>query len=1162
MQLFTLFTRKSLALLACLLATVAAQAAAPQVLGPPPTPGIEFVANKKQWDQSVLFAADVPGGRLFLTPGRLVQALYDASAVEEVHHHAASATQAINAHAYSVTFVGADGQAVVQGEEQRSTHTNYLLGNDPRKWASQVPAYGAVRYQALYPGTDLRLYTHDNQVEYDFELLPGADAGRIALRYDGQQHLRLQDGALHVTTSVGTVVEQRPSAYQLRDGHREAVPCEYVLGAGHTVSFALPRGYDHSRPLVIDPVLVYSSYSGSAASNWGYSSTYDAQGNLYCGGIAFALNFPTTVGAYSVTFAGLQDLAIMKFNPSATTGAASLAYATFIGGSGAEHPHSLLVDGGGNLLLYGSTSSANYPVTAGAYDPSFNGGADIVVTRLSATGSALLASTFVGGMGIDGQLPLSSSASALFKNFGDGFRGDLALDRAGNVYVASNTQSANFPRIGGVQPTLSGTRDAVVFKLTPSLAGLQWSTFLGGTGEDAAYSIQVDSVSNVFVCGGTNSTTFPGTAGGLRPSYGGGTTDGFVARLSAAGTTLVQSTYLGTSGYDQAYFVQFDRQGQVYILGQTDGSYPVSAGVYNNPNSLQFIHKLRPTLTSGWWSTVVGNGRGIGASTNLSPTAFLVDNCGQILLSGYGANIASMPVTPDAIKLTPTKPGNFGIDGDFYIMELAANAGRLVYGTYFGNGTLHVDGGASRFDKSGVMYQTVCASGGSFNPATTTPNAWARAGGNGGRNAIAFKIDVGQLNAMFLPTNLPTSPLVVRRQCAPARYYFNRTSVTGTRVRWDFGNGQTATQGPNASYTYTVPGTYVVRLTVFDSTNCLQSVSAIDTVRVYAGPKAAITTSRGQYVCQGNTVLLTATNANPAATGVVYAWSPAAGLSATSGATVTAQPTITTRYTVTASAAALGSIAGCVTTDTITVRVLTRVPVVAGPPRAFCPGAETTLSVADFGPGATYVWTAPGQPARLGPRIVVRPAASIRYLVRVVDARGCQGRDSVQLTLAPRPVLAAVASAPNLVNKPVQFTNTTTGATSYRWEFGDNSAGSTEANPLHTYTTAPQEPFQARLTAIYGPNCEESMLVPVPVRRFDLPNIITPNGDNLNDSFKPFVTPETVDIQIFNRWGRLVFEQKNYTHGWGAADTPRGLYFYRLVNASGETWKGWLEVVY
>jgi gliding motility-associated-like protein len=341
--------------------------------------------------------------------------------------------------------------------------------------------------------------------------------------------------------------------------------------------------------------------------------------------------------------------------------------------------------------------------------------------------------------------------------------------------------------------------------------------------------------------------------------------------------------------------------------------------------------------------------------------------------------------------------------------------------------------------------------------------------------------------------------------------------------------------------------------------SCLQSVTSVDTVVVYAVPQPRVAASSRQTICIGSSVTLSVTNQAAATPNVTYTWT-APGQPTQTGPTITVSPTATTRYMVTIATPA--SVGGCSATDTVTVKVLSRLVVSAGPARNICAGAATVLSVANFGTGATYTWTAPGLPTLSGQTVAVSPAASARYLVRVVNATGCQGRDSVQLTVAPRPVLAAVASSPNLVNKPVTFVNTTTGATSYRWDFGDNSAVSTEVNPSHTYTTtAVTTPFQARLTAIYGPGCEESLLIPVKVRGFDLPNVITPNSDGQNDTFRPFVSTEKVDVQIFNRWGRLVFEQKNYTDAWGDASMAASIYYYRLVNASGESWKGWIEVV-
>ena len=196
---------------------------------------------------------------------------------------------------------------------------------------------------------------------------------------------------------------------------------------------------------------------------------------------------------------------------------------------------------------------------------------DLVLAKLSATGSQLLGATYMGGTADDGRMPTSSN---LYNNFGDDFRGDVITDRQNNVYFTSVSRSTNFPTsTGAYQTARRGTQDAVVSKLNPGLTALTWSTYLGGTGEEAAYSIQLDSLNGVFVAGGTSSTNFPGTLGGLRATSGGGPADGFVAHLSPTGTAVAQATYLGTSSYDQAYFVQLDRKGAVYVLGQTNGTY-------------------------------------------------------------------------------------------------------------------------------------------------------------------------------------------------------------------------------------------------------------------------------------------------------------------------------------------------------------------------------------------------------------------------------------------------------------------------------------------------------------------------------------------------------------------------------------------------------------
>ncbi|OUJ76245.1 DUF7948 domain-containing protein [Hymenobacter crusticola] len=1125
-----------------------AQTAA-KVVGPPPSRPFQFVANRNQWDKPVLFAADVPGGRLFMEQGRLTQVLYDVKAVAAHHESAAAhAEQRIKAHAYSVTFEGANQAALVQGEAATGDVTNYFIGNDPQHWASQVPSYGEVRYQELYKGTNLRFYTHKNTLEYDFELAPAADPRLIRLRYDGQQQVRVVDGALHIITSVGEVLEQRPYAYQKIGDRSVPVACEYALDPnGSTVSFRLPKGYNSALPLVIDPVLVYSTYSGSVATNWGYSATYDDQGNLYCGSVAFSIGYPTSVGAYSVMFSGLRDITITKFDPKAS-GAASRVYSTYLGGSGEEHPHSLLVDHAGNLLIYGSTSSNNFPTTAGAYSRVLKGDADIIVTKLNPTGTALVASTYLGGSSTDGQLPDYSFGNVLSRNFGDSFRGDITTDSQDNVYVASSTISADFPVVGGFQTTLQGPRDAVVLKLASSLGAIEWSTFLGGTSQDAAYSIQLDGNNNVFVSGGTTSTNFPGVTNGYKAVYQGGSTDGFVARITANGRTLTQATYLGTNDYDQAYFVQLDRQGEVYVYGQTSGAYPVTPGLYVNPNSRQFIHKLSPELTASRFSTVIGNGNASGSLTNISPTAFLVNDCGQILLSGYGAYISDMPTTPDAIQLKPTNPsGSSSVNGDFYLMQLSADVKQLLYGTYFGNGTLHVDGGASRFDKRGVIYQTVCSGTGSFYPLVpVTPNAWATTYGNtAGRNAVAFKLDVLQLSADFVSSTTPAGPRVTSG-CAPLRMYFRPTTASGG-VSWDFGNGQTSTATGTVSTLYTTPGSYPVRLTVTDPNGCLQSATIVDTIKVYGLPRSAA--GADQLICAGSTTTLTVADAGP---GVTYSWAPATGLNTTTGRTVIASPSATTTYIVTATVPN-----GCINKDTVVVRLDPTAQISLGPTRTICPDASVTLSVSPTIAG-TFTWSpATGLNTTSGPSVIASPKVPTQYTVRANATNGCTNEARVQVLIYAQPNLAFSNLPLEYVNRDVRFLNTSQGATSYLWDFGDGQ-NSSDASPTHRY--ANPGTYAIKMTAFYGNGCQKEIAQSITIRDVFVPNIITPNDDGLNDHFVPQVSTQPVLLKMYNRWGKQVFENANYTGGWGDSTTPVGTYYYQILTKTGESWKGWLQV--
>lgn len=800
---------------------------------------IRFTENKGQWDSRVLFKSTIPGGNVLLEKDALYYFLYSDEDMAAVEHHPGSPQQAIiHAHAVRANFVGADLGAAVKGKAAFKDYANYYLGNDPAKWASGVQIYGSVAYSNVYTNVDLLVYSADAKMKYDFIVRKGGDAQQIKINYTGADKIALRKGVAYISTSVGDIMEQKPYAYQDINGVRKEVPCSFVLN-GSQLSFAFPQGYNTAYTLVIDPTIVFSTYTGAATDNWGYTATYGNDGSMYLGGYVneppIGGFYPTTPGAFQLFFGGgtgsvntpgtppgqgngiafACDMGITKFTPNG----AQLVYSTYLGGNDNETPHSLVVDAQDNLIIYGVAYSSNYPVTTGAYDASYNGDGDIVVTKLNAGGTALLGSTFIGGSAMDGLNfdPEEFTSGRLKRNYGDQNRGEVNIDAAGNIYVASCTQSSNYPvSPGAFQSAFGGIQDGCAFKVNANCSQLLWSTFLGGTSDDACYSLDLGPAGTVYVAGGTMSNNFPTTAGTIHSTYQGGLYDGFVALINATGSQLLASSYIGTSGNDQLYFVKLDGAGNVYFVGQTTGQYPVQNAIYANPNSGQFISKLNPQLNSVFYSTVFGSGSGL---PNISPTAFLVDTCENVYVAGWGTNSASftgfannmfgMPITNDAIKSTT--------DGtDFYFIVLAKNASELLYGSYFGgDGSIeHVDGGTSRFDKRGVIYEAMCAGCGGNSLTPTTQGSWSPMNQSTNCNELGLKME---FNLSGTSVELDAFPRATG--CVPLTVQFTGTITPGAEFTWYFGDGDTS-QTQNPQHTYTDTGTYVVMLVGIDSNSC------------------------------------------------------------------------------------------------------------------------------------------------------------------------------------------------------------------------------------------------------------------------------------------------------------------------------------------------------
>lgn len=833
---------------------------------------LEFIENKGQWEGPFAYQASTDKEVVFFQRTGFTYTVSDKKNVEYAQKLKKGTLEdgtIFKFHTYRVHFLGANEDVAIVPSKIESHYYNYFLGSDESKWKSGIHPSRVLDYEKLYPGIDMHLSSENQSLKYEFIVSEKADVNQIKMRYEGQEKLNIRNGNLVIHTSVGDIKELKPYAYQLENGEKKEIACEYKIQNGDIVTYSFPKGYNASSILVIDPTVVFATFTGASADNWGFTATYDDSGNFYAGGIVHYLNptnsFPTSVGAFQTVYAGGSsttgsqyacDMVLFKYNATGT----AYMFATFLGGSDNDQPHSLIVDTAHNLLVAGRTYSSNFPVTTGAYDVTHNGGADIVISKISANGTQLLGSTYIGGSGDDGvnENALEPVQGVLKHNYGDDARSEIILDNAGNVYVAGPTTSSNFPvTVNAYQSTLQGGQDGIIVKLNPNLTTLTWSTYLGGSNNDAAYVLALNKQqSHLYVAGGTRSSNFPSTTGAYQSTYQGGTVDGFIGRFQNSGTyTLDKMTFIGTNDYNQCYGLQIDNENSVYAMGQTlGGAFPVSAGVYSNPGSSQFVIKLDSLLSTNIFSTVFGSGN--SSQTNISPVAFLVDTCQNIYISGWGGtlgfaysavgNTSSMPITSGAAQ--STTDGN-----DFYFIVLEKNIQTLLYATYMGGFGVdeHVDGGTSRFDKSGVVYQAICGGCGGSSNFPATAGSVSTVNGSINCNLVAVKIafELGAVNATAAANPDTTG-------CAPFIVTFGNGSTNATSYQWDFDDGGTSTQA-TPTHTFNAPGVYHVRLIATNLNACKPVDTAyvtivVDSTALSPSFTATIVDSCGPYTASFN----------------------------------------------------------------------------------------------------------------------------------------------------------------------------------------------------------------------------------------------------------------------------------------------------------------------
>ena len=592
---------------------------------------LSFEPNVGQTDPSVRFLTHASDGTLYFTPGEVVLSLppgtkskgegAQSSAAGKLTPNTQYASQASQSTVVRMQFVDSNTSATIQTGDLLPGKVNYLIGNDPTKWQADLPTYGNITYRGLYSGIDLAYSGPGGQLKGTYTVAAGSDPSLIQWRYSGAQSVSVDEtGNLQITvatlaasdtssdTQPVTVTEQAPVAWQEIAGTRIPVSARYLIGPDQSIGFDLGN-YDRSHPLIIDPTLTYSTYLGGSGYDRGEAIALDASGNAYVTGYTYSTNFPMQ-NPFQPIYFGDVDAFVTKFSATGST----LLYSTYLGGSADEYGRGITVDASGNAYVTGFTYSTNFP-RQNPYQSTLGGDSDAFVTKLSATGSILLYSTYLGRSGTE---------------VGSG----IVVDTFGNAYVTGYTNSANFPLQNPFQPTFGGGSDVFVTKFSATGSTLLYSTYLGGNSTDVSWGITVDASGNAYVTGYTYSTNFP-RQNPFQPTFG-GDVDAFATKFSATGSTLLYSTYLGGSGDEYGSGIAVDTFGNAYVTGYTASTnFPMQTlhnpfqGTHGGGGHDVFVTKFSATGSTLLYSTYLG-----GNSTDVGE-GISVDASGNAYIAGY-----------------------------------------------------------------------------------------------------------------------------------------------------------------------------------------------------------------------------------------------------------------------------------------------------------------------------------------------------------------------------------------------------------------------------------------------------------------------------------------------------------------------------------------------
>lgn len=1155
------------------------------------TGSIDFIENKGQWTDQIKYKAGIPDGALFLTDEGFVYNFVSREDMAYLQEQTCGKTlpsdkekewdnKTVHYHAYKVKFWGANNKVHYQTYSKRDYYHNYFIGNDSAHWAGKVGLYGTVEQKNIYNGIDVRIYSKDPQsVKYDFIVAPDADPGQIVLSYEGVLPELTKEGHLSIKTTVNEVIEQAPYTYQEIEGEKVPVKCKYALKKGR-LSFEFPEDYDKRYALVIDPDLIFATYSGAIGlRNFAHSAAYDKEGNTYTAALAEDVGWPVTTGAYQVAFPmGLEaTAALSKYN----TNGSALIFATYFGNGayGVVQPNTIRVNANNEVFIAGNVTTPGMPVTVGAYQPVMNGVSDMYIARFSMDGNSLLASTFIGGSGKESNLTGDDlfNYSNLPYALPNANPTDIAFDNAGNVWVTSNSGSSDFPVTpNAFQQNLGGRHDVVLFKLDPGLTTLLYSTYIGGSGWDGGIGIEYNNNNNTIgVVGYTASSNFPTTTGAYITAKPGGQ-DGFALLVDNTSYQVQASTYLGTSSSDVATRLAFDCDNNFFVAGRTQGNYPITATPLQGavPTGYVFIDKLTPNLSSSLAATRTG-----AAITSILPTAMIVDTFGNILVATLAADSIQpdMPLTPDAFTRQPRC---------FYFAAFAPDFSNLLFGSYFGTMSDHFHPGIARIDPAGIAYQSVCSNTGVF---PTSSWAYAPVKRNNALmvDNITFKFDFGLYFVQREKVSGGGAKAYSRthcvRGCKSAYLHFKQTpkshpvtvryriagdAVNGVDYEWIpdsiviAANRSSATleiKGLLASGPSFPDPKHVVIHTLVPMYCSGQDVILFsDTVWIYDSLYVKILTVP-DTVCPGEELTIEA----EIDTTLKFVWSPVHIIPDPSGLTIHPRADKNTVYYITV--VQPGAPATCPPrTASVTAPIEPEARIVAQDILSCYLTDSLDISIAAEPPRTdySYQWLPPDflrNDYDLENAFFAPPGTYKKEII-ISSSRGCLSRDSFTIQTLPPFKFASLSPADTTIRLGDAIRlNSESEAVSWLW------IPATYLDDAHVKRpwSKPEQSIIYNLVGTDQYGCTDTVEVRINIRYTDIwvPNAFSPNDDGFNDVFKieNVEGKRLLDFSIFNRFGQTVFTTVNAHEGWDGTfngqPSETGVYFYiiRLISWDGTT---------